>query len=306
LSNSRFNALSNLGGGSGTSFLRKDGSWTDPPNTTYTAGDDLILSGTTFSLDNDIDVNYVRATGSNGLGLYDDDNNGIFIANNGNVGIGTNNPDCELELELAYPVNRENTSATFHIKSWWNTEFILDKSSTESDSKIIFKKDGTTQWQLWQDGSENSFKLTRTGVSNALYVNGNGDVGIKTSPAPGYELDVNGEIRCTSLTQTSDERLKTNINDLKNVLGKIERLRAVTFEWNKIAQDNGANSDKKQIGVIAQDLEVLFPELVDNVGGNGYKSVNYSGLAAVLIEAVKELKSENDALKARIEKLENR
>ena len=68
--------------------------------------------------------------------------------------------------------------------------------------------------------------------------------------------------------------------------------------------------NKKHIGVIAQELEAEYPELV-NTDGDGFKSVDYSAITPVLIEAVKELKAEKDelqaekdALEAKVEKLE--
>src|SRR6056297_3902572 len=67
-------------------------------DTTYSAGNDLDLSGTTFSLEDDIDVDYVRATGASGLSLYDDGGNGIFIEDGGNVGIGTTSPNTRFHV----------------------------------------------------------------------------------------------------------------------------------------------------------------------------------------------------------------
>ncbi len=104
----------------------------------------------------------------------------------------------------------------------------------------------------------------------------------------------------------SDVRLKVNVQPLENVLDKMGRICGVTFDWN----ENGkavvgkAATGKREIGVIAQDVESVFPELVVT-GSDGYKRVDYAKMTAVLIEAVKELKAENDALKTRIEALES-
>jgi hypothetical protein len=73
----------------------------------------------------------------------------------------------------------------------------------------------------------------------------------------------------------------------------VRRLRGVSFEWGENAPDGHTGQD---LGVIAQEVEQVFPELVHTDPG-GYKRVNYLGLIAPLIEAVKELD-------ARIEKLE--
>ena len=106
------------------------------------------------------------------------------------------------------------------------------------------------------------------------------------------------------IPSSSDERLKSNIKQLTNVLDKIEVLRGVTFDWNKTAEAIGVADGRKQIGVLAQDVESVYPELVVTMPDNGYRAVDYAKLTAVLIEAVKELKAENALLKHRIEALE--
>ena len=89
------------------------------------------------------------------------------------------------------------------------------------------------------------------------------------------------------------------------MLDKIEVIRGVSSEWNEVAESIaiGVSAGDKQIGVVAQDVETVFPELV-SMHKDGYRSVDYAKLTAVLIEAVKELKSENESLKQRIEALE--
>lgn len=101
----------------------------------------------------------------------------------------------------------------------------------------------------------------------------------------------------------SDLRLKTNIQPLGNSLDKLTLLQPVSFEWK-----DAGKSDKpagKQVGLIAQDVEKIYPELVGE-GADGYKTLNYQGLGVMAIEAIKELKAENDDLKAKIKSLEER
>ncbi|OQY53573.1 MAG: hypothetical protein DRR08_18225 [Candidatus Parabeggiatoa sp. nov. 2] len=106
---------------------------------------------------------------------------------------------------------------------------------------------------------------------------------------PQYKLDVNGTIRGNNVSP-SDLRLKQNIQPLENPLAKVEQLRGVSFEWKE--QNAG-----RQIGMIAQEVEKALPELV-STDGEGYKSIAYDKMTAVLVGAVKALKAENEALKA--------
>jgi hypothetical protein len=93
-----------------------------------------------------------------------------------------------------------------------------------------------------------------------------------------------------NVTAFSDERLKDNIETLEDGLAKVEQLRGVTY----------TRDDRENIGVIAQEVERILPEIVLTADDEmGTKSVDYSRLTAVLIEAVKDLS-------ARIKELENK
>ncbi len=121
-------------------------------------------------------------------------------------------------------------------------------------------------------------------------------------------IDINGSsggITVTSLTETSDRRLKTNIQPLSNALDNTLQLRGVSYNWI----DKYKSADN-QIGVIAQEVEKVYPEFV-HTDEDGMKSVNYSQMVAVLIEAVKDLnakievlESENSDLKDRVAEID--
>ena len=92
---------------------------------------------------------------------------------------------------------------------------------------------------------------------------------------------------------TSDKRLKDNIKPIENALDKVNKISGVTFEWN---EKSHKETGKKDVGVVAQEIEAILPELVDN-RSNGYKAVDYPKLTALLIEAVKDLSNQVKELK---------
>lgn len=104
-----------------------------------------------------------------------------------------------------------------------------------------------------------------------------------------------------TLKENSDINLKEEIKPLERSLDRITKLRGVNYKW----KDKRRRGDKKQLGLIAQDVEKVFPEAVSEDTA-GMKGIAYSRLIAPLIEAVKELKSENDELKERVAALEKK
>lgn len=107
--------------------------------------------------------------------------------------------------------------------------------------------------------------------------------------ASATDVTVNGTVTATDFNSTSDINLKKDISEIENPLDLVEKLHGVKFTWK--------SDDRKTIGVIAQELEEVLPELVSNTD---IKTVNYDGLIGVLIEAVKELKAEIEELKTKL------
>ncbi len=91
---------------------------------------------------------------------------------------------------------------------------------------------------------------------------------------------------------SSDVRLKENIHTIENALDKVTKLRGVHYEWI----DKKSRGEGQRIGLIAQEIEKVIPEVVSQ-NDEGMKSVAYSPLVGVLIEAIKELKAEIDNAK---------
>jgi hypothetical protein len=133
-------------------------------------------------------------------------------------------------------------------------------------------------------------------------------VGINRMPTT-YTLEVGGTIWANGSTITSgsatwsDERYKTDIATIDNALSTIMKIRGVTYNWNRNAFPDLNFSGGEQMGVIAQEVEEILPQLV-LTGPDGYKSVSYEKLTPVLIEALKEQQQQIETLNSRIERLE--
>lgn len=120
-----------------------------------------------------------------------------------------------------------------------------------------------------------------------------------------FTIDGNGNVSATgTFNGSSDKRLKTNINSMNGSLDNVLKLRGVTYNWKK-----DADNTKLQYGFIAQEVEEVLPDLV-GTDSNGYKTVNYIGVIPVLTEAIKtqqeeieSLKSENEQLKSTLDQL---
>jgi hypothetical protein len=97
----------------------------------------------------------------------------------------------------------------------------------------------------------------------------------------------------------SDERLKTNIQSFGTILDKVAQLRPVHFNWKDSNPDGYPRFPGRQTGLIAQDVEKVFPELVTR-DKNGYRRVDYGQLRYLTLEGVRELKERNDSLHAEV------
>ncbi|MGZ3789687.1 MAG: tail fiber domain-containing protein, partial [Bacteriovorax sp.] len=125
-------------------------------------------------------------------------------------------------------------------------------------------------------------------LASALAVDSNGHIGIGTT-TPGYALDVNGSIAAVGALQThSDKRLKKNIVKVDHSLDKLLALNGVYFDWRKDEFPEKHFEGGRQMGVIAQDVEKVFPEAVSK-NKEGVRSVAYTMLIAPVIEAFKEM-----------------
>jgi hypothetical protein len=107
-------------------------------------------------------------------------------------------------------------------------------------------------------------------------------------------LNVGGDVVAYA---SSDKRLKDNIKNIENPIQKVQKLNGVTWDWNSNADE--LQQSLPNVGVIAQEVEEVLPQLVHN-RDNGFKGVDYAKLTGLLIEAIKEQQKQIDELKSKL------
>ena len=162
--------------------------------------------------------------------------------------------------------------------------------STAAASYIEATRVGTTD--MINVVANDNIQLSTGSNTPRLRINGNGNVGIGTI-APSQKLHVAGNVLATAFLYSSDAKLKENVKTVSG-LDSITKLRGVTFDWK-------ANK-KADVGLIAQEVETVYPELV-TTDKEGLKSVQYGNLVAPLIEAIKEQQIQIEALQAEVNEL---
>lgn len=144
-----------------------------------------------------------------------------------------------------------------------------------------------------------SFSWT-TDANTGIWAPAADQVGITTGGVNRVTVSSTG-IACTGevTAYASDARLKTNVVAIDGALDKVEAIRGVTYDWNEKGQELGLGTEH-QVGVIAQEIEAVLPQLVVDSAHEGFKTVKYDKLTALLIEAVKELSAKVKTLEARL------
>ncbi|MAS87489.1 MAG: hypothetical protein CMH30_05890, partial [Micavibrio sp.] len=178
-------------------------------------------------------------------------------------------------------------------------EFISTNSNqfrmVQGNYGVFFRNDGTNTYLLLttsgdQYGGWNSLRpFSINNSSGDVYIGGN---------AMAVRHGGNVEIG-NSLVFTSDRKEKESIEPLHDSLKTLSHLQGVSYVWKNKTKDQAL-----QYGLIAQEVEKTYPNLISYNKETDIKSVNYIGLIAPMIEAIKELKAENEALKTRLDKLE--
>jgi hypothetical protein len=209
---------------------------------------------------------------STGIQLRDLAGNRIFEMDDSGVCLG-------LDLKFGQKILINGGSAGLKMKSGSDIDGQEFGSWTgEKEAKIQFHSDSIynqykSQWVARSNGGSNTFTI-----------------------------DTSGNF-------SSDERKKENITTVTNALTKVSQLRGVEFKWKE------KYGSKEDMGLIAQEVETVLPRLItnsidpegaesENEDGTPMKMLNYNGLFSVMVEAIKELKTEVETLKTKVAALE--
>ncbi len=163
------------------------------------------------------------------------------------------------------------------------------------DSDLAAIASLTTNGILVRTGTGTATTRALTGATNEVVITNADGVAGNISVTLGSNIPrldaasnvFSGDITAANLNSSSDMRLKHNVAPIENALQVVRQLEGRSFTWN--------NTGKDSFGVMAQELELVIPQLVQEEQNE--KSVNYLGLIAFLINAVKELDQELQELK---------
>ena len=235
----------------------------------------------------------------------------LFLKGNGRVGIKNTSPLYELHVGNGNisAINGSNTRMVVSDNDNAQRAAVLGLAKTSSGARVeaqLEANGSSTAGPSVIIGSVSNHPLyIRTGNITRMTLTTSGDLGIGTS-SPSSRLEVAGDVTATCGVLTcSDARYKRIDAPLEKTLEALEHLQGIYFYWDRDGFPEKQFSEGRQIGVIAQELERYFPELV-HTDQEGYKTVDYPKLSAVLIQGIKEQQTEIRDLNARMDLLEKR
>jgi hypothetical protein len=287
-------------------------------NTTITQG----AFGMNYNLNGSGDFN-IQDNGINKFSVRDNgdvqmDATTFYLDESTNrVGIGTDIPDRALDVFGDIELSGGNRTIQTQVMTANGTGFSLTLKASDnqnngfnaqSGGNVILQGGKGFNWSTGAGGGhvvirsganetnanaglrDGGYIIFETGSRNSTYIErarmlDNGNFGIGTNnPVVKFQVGNSGDgsvARANAWTTFSDRRWKTKIILITDALDKLHSINGYTYKWKE-----GADTST-QVGVIAQEIEAVLPEAV-KTDENGYKSVDYGKLSALLIEAVKE------------------
>lgn len=205
----------------------------------------------------------------------------MTLSANGSLGIGIATPQAQLHTTGSVRFGGLSL-ATGNALIMADGSGSLSRYSLPASSLMAFATTSPTINSLPRFNSSNVL------VNSQIFDNGV-NIGIGGSPASNAKVTVYGVVNTLS-----DLREKTNITPIENALEKLNQINGYNYNWK--------NSDEKQIGLIAQEVEKILPEAVSE-NTTGTKFLNYDGIIPVLTEAIKQQQKLIEAQSKQIEAL---
>jgi len=258
-----------------------------------------ITTGISLTADNTFDIDGGDINGITALGIGTDaPSESLVIEGTGDLfaKITTTNDTDKVGLILG-DVSAPNAAQIVYEPNFDILRFSaggVERHRVDSNGSLyIARTDGDVS------NTEHGVALTGVGrIKNSVDVAGGGIVTQAFGTAGEFRVKGDGDLENTnnSYGAISDESLKENIVDASPKLEKLKQVQIKTF--------NLIDHDLKQIGVIAQDLENVFPSLVKD-NDDGYKTVKYSVFVPILIKAMQELEQQVADLSEQVQNLQN-
>jgi hypothetical protein len=244
--------------------------------------------------------------------------NSAIYETNGSVGVGTTVPLDTLHVRFT---NNSGSFTGYAVQNLGATTLAYSGMLFYDQNGALGQFQGfnnaTHEYRINNIASSGTINFMTASVSR-FFVASTGSVGLGTT-TPADKLEVAGDIRVGTTGSNgclknfagtglvglcaSDARLKRDIDPFGPALAAVSRLQPVHYYWRATEFPDRHFGDARAYGLIAQDVEQVLPELVVT-NDDGYKAVDYSKLPLLTIQAIKELKAENDGMQSRIADLE--
>lgn len=200
----------------------------------------------------------------------------------------TENPENNGLYHVVYNESEEQGAPLYRLEKYYNASTV---------DELISQAGGSTSFIDIDNTSVGKRLVYFTGTDSSVGVHNDSSMYFTSFIA--YD-PTDGTLFSPTVAQASDERLKNIIEPINVDLDTLNDIQKIRFTWKN--EENG----KVNIGVVAQSVEKVFPELVIENPDTGYKNVNYEGLSVVALAAVDKLHTEVKNLEERLYQLENR
>ena len=267
------------------------GNWTEVFKITT---QDLLWNGSQVALLSDIKDGTLTIQNQSGTNL------GTFTANQeGNSTVTV--PDTPNDGTLTVTTSAGTNLGSFTANQAGNTTITVPDPPAPNNGTLTFVDGSGTQVGTFTADQASDTQIT---LAASVAVATATEVGT-VKPGDGLSVAADGTLSLTNWNAgnepglfTSDKRLKSNLKFLTNAIDKVSKISGYEFTWTEDAPLDLAG--KKDIGVLAQDVQSVFPDAVGN-DSEGNLAVSYHKLIPVLIEALKDQQREIDSLKRQVE-----